>query len=93
MWTAIIGGAIFAAARGNRVRYVWILGAYLLISVLHGAFDSINGITGYVVVSMIGLVPLVWLWLRADGRGGVLPRGSSTADGPCPLTEIAPAVR
>jgi len=81
MWTAIVGGAIFAAARGNRVRYLWILGAYLLVSVLHGAFDSINGITGYVVVSMIGLVPLVWLWLRADGRGGVLPRGSSAAYG------------
>src|SRR5437016_14401064 len=40
MWTAIVGGAIFAAARGNRVRYIWILAAYLLVSILHGAFDS-----------------------------------------------------
>src|SRR5947208_28317 len=51
-----------------------VLGAYVLVSVLHGAFDSINGITGYVVVSIVGLIPLVWLWLRVDGRGGVLPR-------------------
>ena len=65
MWTAIVGGAIFAAARGNRVRYIWILAAYLLVSILHGAFDSINGIIGYVVVSAVGVVPLVWLWLRA----------------------------
>jgi hypothetical protein len=26
-----------------------------------------------VVVSLVGLVPLIWLWRRADG-GGVLPR-------------------
>jgi hypothetical protein len=43
------------------------------VSLLHGAFDSINGVLGYVVVSLIGLVPLIWLWRRADG-GGVLPR-------------------
>ena len=50
-----------------------VLGTYLAVSVLHGAFDSINGILGYVVVSIVGLVPLIWLWRRADG-GGVLPR-------------------
>lgn len=82
MWTAIVGGAIFAGVGRNRVRYLWILGAYLLVSVLHGAFDSINGITGYVVVSIVGLVPLVWLWLRADGRGGVLPRGHQPLSAP-----------
>src|SRR5438445_703737 len=38
-------------------------------------------VAGYVVCAMVGLVPLVWLWLRADGRGGVLPRGSSAAYG------------
>ncbi len=75
MWSAILGGAIFAAAaRHGRLRLsATVLVAYLAVSVLHGAFDSINGIEGYVVVSLIGLVPLVWLWRRGGG-GGVLPR-------------------
>jgi RsiW-degrading membrane proteinase PrsW (M82 family) len=72
---AILGAAIFsAAARRGRLRLSGgVIGTYLAVSVLHGAFDSINGILGYVVVSLIGLVPLIWLWRRADG-GGVLPR-------------------
>ncbi len=69
MWSAILGGAIFAAAaRHGRLRLsATVLVAYLVVSVLHGAFDSINGIEGYVVVSLIGLVPLVWLWRRGGG--------------------------
>lgn len=73
MWTAIVGAAIFAAARGGRIRLLWVLGAYLLVSGLHGAFDSINGVVGYVLVSIVGLIPLVWLWLRAEGRTGLVP--------------------
>jgi len=75
MWSAILGAAIFGAAgrRGHLRLSGGVLGTYLAVSVLHGAFDSINGILGYVVVSLIGLVPLIWLWRRADG-GGVLPR-------------------
>jgi protease PrsW len=79
MWSAILGGAIFAAARRGGLRISWgIGGAYLLVSVLHGAFDSISGVVGYVAVSIIGVIPFVWLWLRADG-GGVLPRRRSAA--------------
>ena len=75
MWSAILGAAIFsAAARQGRLRLSGgVIGTYLAVSLLHGAFDSINGILGYVVVSLVGLVPLIWLWRRADG-GGVLPR-------------------
>jgi len=74
MWSAILGGTIFAAARRGGLRLTWtILGTYLLVSALHGAFDSINGIVGYVVVSLIGLIPVIWLWRRGDA-GGVLPR-------------------
>ena len=75
MWSAIIGGVIFSAtARRGRLRLAWsFVGAYLLVAVLHAAFDATNGIIGYVVVSIVGLIPLVWLWVRADG-GGVLPR-------------------
>ena len=67
MWTAIVGAAIFAAIRGGRLRYLWVLGAYALVSGLHWAFDATGTIPGYVVVSAIGFVPLAWLWLHADG--------------------------
>jgi protease PrsW len=74
LWSAILGGVIFAAARRGGLRFTWaILGTYLAVSALHGAFDSINGILGYVIVSLIGLAPFIWLWRRGDA-GGVLPR-------------------
>jgi protease PrsW len=75
MWSAILGAAIFnAAARRGGMHLTWgVVGTYIAVSILHGAFDSISGIVGYIVVSVIGLVPLILLWRRADG-GGVLPR-------------------
>lgn len=85
MWSAILGAAIFnAAARRGGMRLTWgVVGTYLAVSLLHGAFDSISSIAGYVVVSIIGLVPLIVLWRRADG-GGVLPRRHQ------PVPSIAP---
>ena len=74
LWSALLGGAIFAAARPGRLRLTWvILGTYLLVSTLHGAFDSISSILGYVAISLIGLIPPIWLWRRGDA-GGVLER-------------------
>jgi RsiW-degrading membrane proteinase PrsW (M82 family) len=75
MWSALLGAAIFSAAsRRGGLRLTWgVIGTYLAVSALHGAFDSISGIVGYIVISIIALVPLIWLWRRADG-GGVLPR-------------------
>jgi RsiW-degrading membrane proteinase PrsW (M82 family) len=67
MWSAILGGVIFSAARSGRLRMAWrVLGAFLLVAILHGTFDTFSGVVGYVVVSAIGLIPLVWLWRRAD---------------------------
>lgn len=70
MWSAVIGGAIFAVARrSGRLRPAWsILIAYLGMALLHAAFDTIGGVLGYIVISAIGIVPLVWLWRRSDGR-------------------------
>jgi len=75
MWSALLGAAIYAAAaRHGLLRPSWrVLGTYLVVAVLHGAFDAISGVIGYIVVSLIGLVPLVWVWLHSDG-GGVLPK-------------------
>ncbi|WP_307796657.1 PrsW family intramembrane metalloprotease [Actinomadura barringtoniae] len=40
LWTAILGGVLFAAGR-----YTWsVLGAYLWVSLLHGLWDSMNSI-------------------------------------------------
>ncbi len=67
LWSAILGGAIFHAARKGRLRpTLSVLVAYLAVSLLHGAFDIFGSVTGYIVISIIGLVPLVYLWLRQD---------------------------
>jgi protease PrsW len=74
MWSAILGGVIFAAARRGGLRLTWgVLATYLLISALHGAFDSMSSIWGIAVLSLIGLIPFILLWRRGDA-GGVLPR-------------------
>lgn len=85
MWSAILGAAIFrsAARRGGLRLTGGIVATYLAVSILHGAFDLVSSIAGYIVVSIIGLVPLIWLWRRADG-GGVLPRR------PQPIPSVAP---
>ena len=72
LWTAILGGVIFHGARRGHLRFTWsILAAYLGVSILHAAFDSFGGIAGYIVISIIGLVPLIWLWRRGDRTGWI----------------------
>ncbi len=67
LWTGILGGVIFHGARSGHLRPTWgILIAYLGVSILHAAFDSFGGVVGYVVIAIVGLVPLVYLWRRGD---------------------------
>jgi RsiW-degrading membrane proteinase PrsW (M82 family) len=67
LWSAILGGVIFHAARKGHLRpTLSVLVAYLAVSLLHGAFDIFGSVTGYIVISIIGLVPLLYLWLRQD---------------------------
>ena len=67
LWAAILGGVIFHAARKGHLRLTWsVLAAYIGVSVLHAAFDIFGGITGYIVISIIGIVPLVYLWVWGD---------------------------
>ena len=65
-WSAVIGGAVFAAARrkGHLTLSWGVIGALILVAVLHAIFDSLNGITGYVVIAIVGLIPVVLLWRR-----------------------------
>jgi protease PrsW len=78
LWAAILGGTIFHAARnrGHLRLTLGVLTAYLGVSLLHAAFDSLGGIVGYVVISIVGLVPLVYLWWRGDRTGFVRFRES-----------------
>jgi protease PrsW len=67
LWSAILGGVIFHAARRGRVRLIWsALVAYIGVSLLHAAFDIYGGIEGYIIISILGIVPLVYLWIRGD---------------------------
>jgi len=67
LWAAILGGVIFHAARKGHLRLTWsVLAAYVGVSVLHAAFDIFGGITGYIVISIIGIVPLVYLWVWGE---------------------------
>ena len=59
------------------------LAACLLVSILHAAFDSFGGIVGYVVVSIIGMVPLVYLW-RRGGRETGHPEQAQSAEARLP---------
>lgn len=79
LWTAILGGAIFHASRKGHLRLGWgVLVAYVGVSILHGAFDTLGGIPGYIVISAIGIAPLVYLWLRGDReRRSLIPSGAA----------------
>lgn len=67
LWSAILGGVLFHAARAGRLRLTWgILITYLGVSLLHAAFDVFGSIPGYIVISIIGIAPLVYLWLRGN---------------------------
>jgi RsiW-degrading membrane proteinase PrsW (M82 family) len=82
MWAAILGGAIFSVARRWRPTLALnVAGAYALVVILHAAFDSISGIIGYLLISAVGLIPLVWLWRRADAVDSLSPREHVSAAG------------
>jgi RsiW-degrading membrane proteinase PrsW (M82 family) len=67
LWSAVLGGVIFHGARTGHLRLTWgVLVAFVGVSLLHAAFDILGGIAGYVAISAIGLVPLVYLWIRGD---------------------------
>jgi protease PrsW len=45
LWTAILGGVLFGASRGGRLRFTRkVFGAYLLVALLHTLWDAMRGI-------------------------------------------------
>jgi RsiW-degrading membrane proteinase PrsW (M82 family) len=58
LWTAILGGALFAHAGGGRLRVTrGVVAAYLGVAVLHALWDSMRGIALALTVLLTG-VPL-----------------------------------
>jgi protease PrsW len=45
LWTGILGGVLFAASRGGRLRFTrTVFGAYLLVALLHTLWDAMRGL-------------------------------------------------
>jgi RsiW-degrading membrane proteinase PrsW (M82 family) len=65
LWTAILGGALFAAAaRGGRLRPTSaLLGWYLLVAVLHGLWDAAQPIAVWLTLLLAG-TQVQWELLR-----------------------------
>lgn len=50
LWTGILGGVLFHGARNGRLRITWgLLVWYLIVSALHGFWDSSGGIAALIV--------------------------------------------
>jgi protease PrsW len=74
LWTAILGAALFAAARGH-TRYRFRLGiiwAFVVVALLHALWDSMSGITSLLALLLTGTT-------IADLRFGFIPAGSQQA--------------
>lgn len=69
MWTALLGAAVFAAARNGRFRLTWgVLGAYLAVAAAHSLYDSTGNLSGLLVgPELAGLLalPLILLLFAA----------------------------
>ena len=58
VWTAIVGGALFAASRDGRLRITGgVIGAYVLVSLLHGLWDSMRAIA-LVLATLVTATPI-----------------------------------
>ena len=73
LWTAVLGAALFAASRDGR-RYRFAIGvvlAYLLVAVLHGLWDSMDGISTIVAILSTGnAVPALYYNTLRPGTSG-----------------------
>jgi hypothetical protein len=55
LWTAILGGVLFGAAREGTFRYTKaVLGAYLWVSILHGLWDSAQQVAVVITYLLTG---------------------------------------
>ena len=64
-WTAIVGGALFAAAASRgRLRLTGaVLGWYVLVALLHGLWDASRGIAVWLTL-LLTATPVQWLMIE-----------------------------
>jgi RsiW-degrading membrane proteinase PrsW (M82 family) len=74
LWTAILGGTLFAAAaRHGRLRLSrGVLGSYVLVAVLHGLWDASRGIAVWLTLVLTG-TPVQWLLIQLGHAPAVTP--------------------
>jgi RsiW-degrading membrane proteinase PrsW (M82 family) len=74
LWTAILGGALFATAgRYGRPRVSWaVLGWYLLVALLHGLWDASQGVAVWLTLLLTG-TPVQWLLIQQGRAPTVTP--------------------
>jgi RsiW-degrading membrane proteinase PrsW (M82 family) len=79
LWTAILGGALFATAARARTRpgarprlRFSLVGWYLLVSVLHAIWDAASGIAVWLTLVLTGS-PAQWNLIRLDQAPGITP--------------------
>jgi RsiW-degrading membrane proteinase PrsW (M82 family) len=72
LWTAILGGALFAAAaRGGRLRLTWaVVGWYLVVAVLHGLWDAAQPVAVWLTLWLTA-TPAQWRLLGVGQLSGV----------------------
>jgi RsiW-degrading membrane proteinase PrsW (M82 family) len=57
LWTAILGGVLFAASRGGGLRFTGkVFGAYLLVALLHTLWDAMRGLA-FVLAEVLTATP------------------------------------
>jgi RsiW-degrading membrane proteinase PrsW (M82 family) len=74
LWTAIMGGVLFRAARGaGRLRLTWaVAAAYLLVAVLHGLWDAMGGLA-VLITFVLTATPAQRLAVETGRLGRVRP--------------------
>ena len=59
LWTGILGGVLFGAARNGRLRLTpGVVGTYVLVSLLHGLWDSMRAIALF-LATLLTATPVV----------------------------------
>jgi protease PrsW len=58
LWTAILGGVLFAASRNGRLRITaGLVGTYVLVAILHGFWDSMGPIAELLTAVSLAVLP------------------------------------
>jgi RsiW-degrading membrane proteinase PrsW (M82 family) len=50
-----------------------VLGAFILVALLHAIFDSLSSVAGYLLIAVVGLLPLIIMWRRGKREDVVAP--------------------